>query len=124
MIFELAVELATGFTSAVVGTMAICMPADPKCATVIVQLPFWGIFHASDPVNFLWIVMVFFPRASKPDVDVKPLTVGNAHGDASELTEGTVLFPMYHPASLIYNPSNAPVYAEDMKKLADIVNIL
>ena len=63
------------------------------------------------------VTAAFFP-------DVKPLTVGNAHGEASELTEGTVLFPMYHPASLIYNPGNATVYAEDMKKLADIVKEL
>ncbi len=48
------------------------------------------------------------------------VTVGSVHG--SILKYGNVpLFPMYHPASMIYNPSLRAVYAEDMAKLARIL---
>jgi len=48
------------------------------------------------------------------------VTVGEAHGTQLRL-DGLPLFPMYHPASLIYNPSLRPVYAADMEKLACIL---
>lgn len=47
-------------------------------------------------------------------------TVGELHG-APVACCGRTLFPMYHPASLIYNPSLRPVYTADMDKLAKIV---
>lgn len=47
-------------------------------------------------------------------------TIGDMHGSPAALG-GRTLFPMYHPASLIYNPSLRPVYAADMAKLAEIV---
>ena len=47
-------------------------------------------------------------------------TIGEMHGQLTEL-DGRALFPMYHPASLIYNQSLKPIYAADMAKLAAII---
>lgn len=45
------------------------------------------------------------------------LVIGDVHGQFMEL-EGARLYPMYHPASLIYNPSLRAVYAQDVERLA------
>jgi len=45
------------------------------------------------------------------------ITIGEVHGRLLKLGT-TDLFPMYHPASVIYNQSLKPVYAEGMGKLA------
>lgn len=42
--------------------------------------------------------------------------IGDVHGQFLEF-EGRTLYPLYHPASLIYNPSLRTVYAEDVKRL-------
>lgn len=47
-------------------------------------------------------------------------TIGEMHGRPIQ-AGGRTVFPMYHPASLIYNPSLKPVYAADMAELAKIV---
>ena len=44
--------------------------------------------------------------------------IGDVHGQFQD-AEGARLYPMYHPASLIYNPSLRPVYAEDIRRLGD-----
>jgi DNA polymerase len=44
-------------------------------------------------------------------------TIGVVHGQSLE-AEGRVLFPIYHPASLIYNRSLADTYREDLQRLA------
>ena len=46
--------------------------------------------------------------------------IGDMHGRACGLA-GRVIYPMYHPASLIYNPSLRAVYAADMAGLAKII---
>ena len=46
------------------------------------------------------------------------VVIGDVHGQFQEV-EGVRLYPMYHPASLIYNPSLRPVYAQDIRRLAD-----
>lgn len=43
--------------------------------------------------------------------------IGDVHGRFCE-AEGARLYPMYHPASLIYNPALRPVYAQDVRRLA------
>lgn len=43
--------------------------------------------------------------------------IGNCHGQWLE-AEGQRLYPMYHPASMIYNPSLKAVYAADVRALA------
>ncbi|MGI6315486.1 MAG: uracil-DNA glycosylase [Christensenellales bacterium] len=48
------------------------------------------------------------------------LTVGGCHGQPRKLETGGVsvtLFPLYHPASIIYNRSLAPVYRQDVAAL-------
>lgn len=47
-------------------------------------------------------------------------TIGDMHGVMRGL-DGRKLFPMYHPASVIYNPSLRTVYATDMAKLVEII---
>lgn len=44
------------------------------------------------------------------------VTVGEVHGKFLE-ADGVRLFPLYHPASLIYNPSLRDVYTEDVRRL-------
>ena len=43
--------------------------------------------------------------------------IGNVHGSFLQ-GEGMTVYPMYHPASMIYNPGLKPVYAEDIRRLA------
>ena len=43
--------------------------------------------------------------------------IGDAHGRFIDWN-GRLLFPMYHPASVIYNPSLRAVYAEDIAVFA------
>ena len=45
------------------------------------------------------------------------VVIGDVHGSFREL-EGIRLYPMYHPASLIYNPSLRDTYAQDIRRLA------
>ena len=57
------------------------------------------------------------------NVPLKALTdcrtvIGDVHGQFLEL-DGRPLYPMYHPASVIYNPSLRPVYREDVLHLAE-----
>ena len=43
--------------------------------------------------------------------------IGDVHGSFIE-AEGTRIYPMYHPASMIYNPSLRTVYADDIRRLS------
>lgn len=59
------------------------------------------------------------------NVPLKALTqpdavIGDMHGKCME-GEGYTLYPMYHPASLIYNPSLRDVYAGDVRRLGDLL---
>ena len=50
------------------------------------------------------------------------ITIGEAHGRLTVAGEtGRPLFPLYHPASLIYNRALAPVYEQDVRALADML---
>ena len=46
-------------------------------------------------------------------------TVGDCHGRWLESQAGFPLFALYHPASLIYRRSLAPVYERDVLTLAE-----
>ncbi len=48
-------------------------------------------------------------------------TIGEVHGRFIALESGVLLYPMYHPASLIYNPSLTDVYREDVLHLGNWV---
>ena len=43
--------------------------------------------------------------------------IGDVHG-AFQNADGLRLYPMYHPASLIYNPALREVYVEDIRRLS------
>jgi len=47
-------------------------------------------------------------------------TIGAYHGRWIEW-EGARIYPLYHPASVIYNPSLRPVYREDVVRLGEEV---
>ena len=50
------------------------------------------------------------------------ITIGEAHGRLTVVGEtGRPLFPLYHPASLIYNRALTPVYEQDVRALADML---
>ncbi len=50
----------------------------------------------------------------------KTAVIGSVHGSNIMLPKFT-LFPLYHPASIIYNPSLKSVYLEDLKKLKALI---
>lgn len=50
----------------------------------------------------------------------KKVTIGEAHGRVIEM-QGYALYPMYHPASLIYNPSLKETYAADILRLKELM---
>ena len=45
-------------------------------------------------------------------------TIGDMHGRFERLDGGRLLYPMYHPASVIYNPGLKNVYFEDIARFA------
>jgi DNA polymerase len=45
------------------------------------------------------------------------VVIGDVHGSFQDV-DGVRLYPMYHPASLIYNPSLRDTYALDIRRLA------
>ena len=47
----------------------------------------------------------------------KRLTIGEVHGQLLA-AQGRPLFPLYHPASVIYNPALRQIYAADVASLA------
>ncbi len=54
-------------------------------------------------------------------------TIGQCHGQAlpwDDLGYPSVLFPLYHPASIIYNRALVDVYQQDLAKLAMVLEKL
>lgn len=47
-------------------------------------------------------------------------TIGQAHGQMRR-QEDRLYFPMYHPASMIYNPGLKAFFAQDMEKLGQLI---
>ncbi len=45
-------------------------------------------------------------------------TIGDVHGQFIK-KDGMIIYPMYHPASMIYNPALKSVYAEDVIRLGE-----
>jgi DNA polymerase len=53
--------------------------------------------------------------------------IGGCHASplkAHVLSFDFTLFPLYHPASIIYNPPLKTIYNEDLKKLKDYISLL
>ena len=53
----------------------------------------------------------------------KNLRIGDVHGESISW-EGRVLFPLYHPASVIYNRGLVETYKEDVKRVKQYVDSL
>ena len=54
----------------------------------------------------------------------KKITVGSVHGQALKGAAGSkecILFPLYHPASILYNRSLKDEYINDIHKLAELL---
>lgn len=51
------------------------------------------------------------------------LLIGSCHGTVISAHDASLppLFPLYHPASIIYNRSLAVVYQEDLRKLSEVL---
>ena len=47
----------------------------------------------------------------------KPPVIGDMHGRPLPLGAGVTLFPLYHPASIIYRRELKPVYEQDVRAL-------
>lgn len=47
-------------------------------------------------------------------------TIGQAHGQLRR-QEDRLYFPMYHPASMIYNPGLKAIFAQDMEKMSQLI---
>lgn len=47
--------------------------------------------------------------------------IGDYHGKEFQLPDGRRLFPLYHPAAVIYNRSLSAVYHEDLMKLRGLL---
>ena len=47
-------------------------------------------------------------------------TIGQVHGQLRR-QEDRLYFPMYHPASMIYNPGLKAIFAQDMEKLSQLI---
>ena len=53
-----------------------------------------------------------------------PMNIGAVHGRAIPIMVGRtrcLLFPLYHPASVLYNPSLMPILETDLKALAELI---
>lgn len=50
------------------------------------------------------------------------LVIGDVHGQPLPTTGAFVVFPLYHPASVIYNRALQDTYAEDLGKLRDYLH--
>lgn len=54
----------------------------------------------------------------------KNVTIGDVHGKPYNLAEERVLFPLYHPAAIIYNRALSQVYQEDLAILKEFLGTL
>lgn len=54
----------------------------------------------------------------------KNVTIGDVHGKPYNLEEERVLFPLYHPAAIIYNRALSQVYQEDLAILKEFLGTL
>ena len=55
---------------------------------------------------------------------MRPITVGAAHGQIQDFIIGgtaVTVFPLYHPASVIYNPALLPELEKDIRRLGDVL---
>lgn len=58
--------------------------------------------------------------ALKNVLNNQKISIGDCHGKLIEIGERRI-FPLYHPASVIYDRAKGPIYIEDLHKLKDIL---
>ncbi|MDD3393770.1 MAG: uracil-DNA glycosylase [Anaerotignum sp.] len=54
----------------------------------------------------------------------KSITIGEVHGKPFPLRKEAVLFPLYHPAAVIYNRALTQIYQEDLLTLKELLSAL
>ena len=54
----------------------------------------------------------------------KDISIGDCHGRAIRYKSGLDIFPLYHPAAVIYNRTLMDTYQEDLQSLKSIVSEL
>lgn len=52
----------------------------------------------------------------------KKATIGDVHGKPYALEENRILFPLYHPAAVIYNRALTETYQEDLQELKNFLS--
>lgn len=71
------------------------------------------------------IIVTLGNTALQSVLDDKKTKIGSCHGTKIAYNDSTLLFALYHPASIIYNRSLADVYKSDLQHLSDLIaNIL
>ncbi len=50
--------------------------------------------------------------------------IGDVHGNPLYVSEGNLLFPLYHPAAIIYNRSLRETYLQDLQSLSHLLSRL
>lgn len=54
----------------------------------------------------------------------KDAVIGDLHGQPLTLADGRILFPLYHPAAIIYNRALADTYMADLEVLRELIQEL
>ena len=54
----------------------------------------------------------------------RSLPIGRVHGQALEGEDGQPLFALYHPASVLYNPTLRATYAQDLAQLRQKLQLM
>lgn len=54
----------------------------------------------------------------------RSLPIGRVHGQALEGEDGQLLFALYHPASVLYNPALRATYAQDLAQLRQKLQLM
>lgn len=52
----------------------------------------------------------------------KNISIGDVHGKPYPLEKNQILFPLYHPAAIIYNRALSEIYQEDLLTLKGFLN--
>lgn len=71
-------------------------------------------------VNPQWIVTLGNVPLKAVTGDAKAI-IGDWHGKPFTLVDGKILFPLYHPAAIIYNRALSETYQEDLMTLKGLL---
>ncbi|WP_394266627.1 uracil-DNA glycosylase, partial [Anaerotignum sp.] len=71
-------------------------------------------------VNPQWIVTLGNVPLKAVTGDAKAV-IGDWHGKPFTLEDGKILFPLYHPAAIIYNRALSETYQEDLMTLKKLL---